>query len=126
MVKNRFLIIRIFLNLGVIILLLVIVSAIVNREKRSSLLAAGWVAFSAVLLLGMGWGTSENGLILYALYFGWAFLVLLFQLVEKIAEKLNMQFLVPVFSIGCAATLAVINIPAIMEMVRFAITNYPT
>lgn len=112
--------------LGIGILLLAVVSVIVNRKKRSSLVAAGWVVFSAVILLGMGWGTAENGLILYALYFGWALLVLLFQLVEKIADKLNVQFLVPVFSIGCAAALAVINIPAIMELVNFAITNYPT
>ena len=111
--------------IGIAILLFAIVSAVLNRDKRSSLLSAGWVAFSVVMLLGLGWGTKENGLILYALYFGWAFLVLLFQLVEKIEDSLNMKFLVPVFSIGCAATLAVINIPAIMEMVNFAITYFP-
>ena len=110
---------------GAAILLLVIVSAILNREKRSSMLSAGWVAFSGVILLGVGWGTKENGLILYSLYFGWAFLVLLFQLVEKIEDKLNVQFLVPVFCIGCAVVLAVVNIPAIMELVNFAITYFP-
>ena len=111
--------------MGVAILLLVIVSAILNRDKMSSLLAAGWAAFSIVILLVVGWGTKENGLILYALYFGWAFLLLLFQLVEKIADKLNMKFLVPVFSIGCAAALAAVNIPAVMEMVNFAIAYFP-
>lgn len=110
---------------GIVILLLVIVSAILNRDKRSSLLSAGWVAFSAVMLLILGWGTQENGLILYALYFGWAFLVLLFQLVEKVEEKLNVKFLIPIFSIGCAVVLAAVNIPAIMEMVDFAITYFP-
>ena len=110
---------------GIAILLLVIVSAILNRDKKSSQLAAGWVAFSVVMLLGLGWGTKENGLILYTLYFGWAFLVLLFQLVEKIENKLNTKFFVPVFSIGCAVVLAVINIPAILEMVNFAITYFP-
>lgn len=111
--------------MGIAILLLVVVSAILNRDKKSSLLSAGWVAFSLVMLLGLGWGTKENGLILYALYFGWAFLVLLFQLVEKIEDKLNVKFLIPVFSIGCAVVLAVVNIPAIMEMVNFAITYFP-
>lgn len=111
--------------MGIAILLLVVVSAILNRNKKSSLLSAGWAAFSVVMLLGLGWGTKENGLILYALYFGWAFLVLLFQLVEKIENKLNVKFLVPVFSIGCAVVLAVVNIPAIMEMVNFAITYFP-
>lgn len=111
--------------MGIAILLLVVVSAILNRDKKSSLLSAGWVAFSVVMLLGLGWGTKENGLILYALYFGWAFLVLLFQLVEKTEDRLNIKFLVPVFSIGCAIVLAVVNIPAIMEMVNFAITYFP-
>ena len=111
--------------MGVAILLLVIVSAILNRDKMSSLLAAGWAAFSIVILLILGWGTKENGLILYALYFGWAFLLLLFQLVEKISDKLNMKFLVPVFSIGCAAALAAVNIPAVVEMVNFAIAYFP-
>lgn len=111
--------------IGVAIVSLVIVSAVLNRDKKSSLLSVGWVAFSVVMLLGLGWGTKENGLILYALYFGWAFLVLLFQLVEKIEDKLNTKFLVPVIIIGCAVVLAVINIPAIMEMVNFAITYFP-
>ncbi len=111
--------------IGIAILLFAVVSAIVNRNKKSSLLAAGWIAFSVVLLLGLGWGTAENGLVLYVLYFGWAFLVLLFQLVEKIEEKLNVKFLTPVLSIGSAAALAAVNIPAIMEMVDFAIAYFP-
>lgn len=110
---------------GILILVLVIISVIWNRDKKSSLLAAGWVGFSLIMLLGLGWGTKENGLILYALYFGWAFLVLLFQLVEKVESKLNIKFLVPVVTMVAATALLVTNIPAIMEMVCFAITYYP-
>ena len=110
---------------GVLILALAIFSAFWNRDKKSSLLAAGWVGFSAVMLLGFGWGTQENGLILYALYFGWAFLVLLFQLVEKIESKLNVRYLTPVFSVCAVVALLIINIPSIMETVNFAITFYP-
>ena len=111
--------------IGILILVLVAISAIWNRDKKSSLLAAGWVGFSVIMLLGLGWGTKENGLILYSLYFGWAFLVLLFQLAEKIESKLNIKFLVPVVTIVAVVALLVINIPAIMEMVNFAITYYP-
>lgn len=111
--------------IGILILVLVAISAIWNRDKKSSLLAAGWVGFSVIVLLGLGWGTKENGLILYSLYFGWAFLVLLFQLAEKIESKLNIKFLVPVVTIVAVVALLVINIPAIMEMVNFAITYYP-
>ena len=110
---------------GIVIFALVLISVIWNRNKKSSLLAGYWVGFSVIMLFSLGWGTKENGLILYALYFGWAFLVLLFQLVEKIEDKLNIKFLVPVFSIGCSVVLAVVNIPAIMEMVNFAITYFP-
>ena len=110
---------------GILILILAVISAIWNRDKKSSLLAAGWVGFSVIMLLGLGWGTKENGLILYALYFGWAFLVLLFQLAEKIESKLNIKFLVPVVTIVLVVALLVVNIPAIMEMVNFAITYYP-
>lgn len=110
---------------GVLILVLVLFSAFWNRDKKSSLLAVGWVGFSVVMLLGLGWGTKENGLILYALYFGWAFFVLLFQLVEKIESKLNVRCLIPIFTVCTVAVLLVINIPAIMEMVNFAISYYP-
>lgn len=110
---------------GILILILVVISAIWNRDKKSSLLAVGWVGFSVIMLLGLGWGTKENGLILYALYFGWAFLVLLFQLIEKVESKLNIKFLVPVVTMIAVAALLTINIPAIMEMVNFAITYYP-
>lgn len=110
---------------GVVILLLAIVSTVLNRDKKSSLLAGGWVFFSVIILFVLGWGTEENGLILYALYFGWAFLVLLFQLVEKIESRLNVRFLIPVLSVGCAVVLAAINIPAIIDMVDFAIAYFP-
>lgn len=110
---------------GILMLVLVVISAVWNRDKKSSLLAAGWVVFSVIMLLGLGWGTKENGLILYALYFGWAFLVLLFQLVEKIESKLNIKFLIPVVTMVAVIALLVINIPAILEMVNFAITYYP-
>ena len=73
----------------------------------------------------MGWGTSENGLILYGLYFGWAFLALLMQLVKTIENRLNVGYLTPAVCVAGAIALAVVNIPAILEMVQFAITHYP-
>lgn len=112
-------------SLGIIILVLALISAILNRDKKSSQLAAGWICFSIIILVLLGWGTRENGLVLYALYFGWALLVLLFQLIEKIESKLNVNFILPVISVCVAAKLIGINIPAIMEMLNFAIVNYP-
>lgn len=110
---------------GIFILVLVVISAVWNHDKKSSLLSAGWVGFSIIILVGLGWGTQENGLILYALYFGWAFFVLLFQLVEKIESKLKIKFLIPVITIAAVTVLLMINIPAIKEMLSFATTYYP-
>lgn len=111
--------------LGIVILLLVFISIIINKNKRSSLISMGWIVFSIVILLGFGWGTKENGLILYALYFGWAFLVLLFQLVEKVEDVLRVKFIVPFFSVSCAFILLIVNLDSIMEMLRFAIKYFP-
>lgn len=110
---------------GVVILLLSILSAFLNRDKKSSLFTVSWLGFSVIMLWGLGWGTKENGLILYALYFGWPFMVLLFQLIEKITDKLNKKFLLPVICVGCIVVLALINIPAFSEMLDFAVTYYP-
>ena len=110
---------------GIAILLLSIVSAVMNRDKKSILLAAGWISFSVFMLVIFGYGTRENGLILYALYFGWAFLVLLFQLIEKIENKLNVKFLIPAVTVVCIPIMAMFNIPAITEMISFAVTYFP-
>ncbi len=111
--------------IGVILLILTVISAVINWKKISARLFAGWVVFSVVMLLIFGWGTAENGLILYSLYFGWAYIALLFQLVEKIEETFRIPHLVPIVSVGAAGLLATFNIPAIIEMTRFAVEYYP-
>lgn len=111
--------------IGIIILILVIVSAILNRNKKSSLLATYYIIFSIIILVILGWGTSENALILYSLYFGWAYFVLLFQLIEKIEEKLKINFLIPTTTIITTIIFLSINIPAIIDVIKFAITYFP-
>lgn len=111
--------------IGIFVILIISVSVILNRKKISSLIAGTWSLFSIVMLFGLGLGTAENGLILYSLYFGWAYMVLLFQLVEAIEDKLKIKFLIPVFSAIAVIVLLAFNIPAINEMIQFAITYYP-
>ena len=110
--------------LGIGILVLALVSAVVNREKLSSRIAAAWVAFSVVVLCVLGWGTQENGLILYALYFGWAFAMLLFQLVQRIGEKTKAAMGLPAVSAAAVIWLLVNNVPAMAQLLNFAVTYY--
>lgn len=110
---------------GVLILFLAILSVYLNRDKRISLYCGGWVFFSLVILFVLGWGTQENGLILYSLYFAWAFFVLLFQLLEKITQCAAHSFLFPFLCLVCSGVLLIANIPAAKELLHFAVTYFP-
>ena len=111
--------------LGILIIILAAVGGILNRDKIISVISMSWISFSFVLLLILGWGTTENGLILYSLYFGWAFLVLLYQLVEWLFEKIKLGFVTPIVCVGVSAFLLYKNLPAIMQMIDFAIEYFP-
>ena len=73
------------------------------------------------MLVILGWGTKENGLILYSLYFGWAYFVLIFQLLNNIFKnnkvfKIALIILILLMVIG--------YIPELFNIFKFAILNY--
>lgn len=105
---------------GVIILALAAISAIISRKDKIARVSAYWIIISIVILLILGWGTRENGLILYTLYFGWAYLILLFRLAERLFKKA-----LPIAIITAILILLSINIPSMLEMIGFAETCYP-
>lgn len=110
---------------GAVILILLVISMILNRDKKISRAAAAWTVFSFALLCIVGWGMRENGLILYTLYFGWAFHVLLFQLAERIESMWKIKHLTFAVSLSGAVLLAWMNIAAIGSLAAFAIAEYP-
>lgn len=110
---------------GIGILLLCVLSVALNRRDPLSCFAGFWVAFSALVLLVAGWGTQENGLILYSLYFGWAFPVLLYRLTERVGAMLSIPYLAGISSIIGSAILLAINAPAMAELIAFAMDAYP-
>lgn len=113
------------LNLvGLVILALALVSLLLNRHSRAARMAGCWILFSLALLVGLGWGTKENGLILYALYFGWAYVLLLFQLLLKLSRYLQATWLLVLFSLLITALLAGVNIPGILEIVHFGLEYF--
>ena len=82
-------------------------------------------SMDALLLLVIGWGSPENGMVLYSLYFSWAFFVLLFLLMDWIAEKGKMKLLVPAVSCVAAAALIVCNYHGMADLLAFATRYYP-
>lgn len=70
--------------IGILILVLCAVSFIWNRKDRFMQYAGGWVLVSIFILLCLGWGTHENGLVIYGLHFGWAYIALIYKLIERL------------------------------------------
>lgn len=54
-----------------------------------------------------------------------AFLLLLFELVAKIADRMKLSFLLPIVTVCTSAVLLAANIPAIGQLINFAVTYYP-
>lgn len=94
-----------------------------TRKDRASRMAGFWLVFSFLLLFGMGWGTQENGLILYSLYFGWAIWLLLFRLGQTLSARIPQ--LRPALYAVCLVGLLWQNLPAMARLLSFAIQNYP-
>ncbi len=109
--------------LGVAVLVLCAISLFLNRRDRASAYAGGWLVFSFLVLCLLGWGTQENGLILYSLYFGWTVWVLLFRLAERAEDKV--PHATAIVSILCLGLLAAVNLPALARLVQFAYAYYP-
>lgn len=109
--------------LGVIILILTIISFIINKKENIAKISFAWELFSIVILVLVGWGSAENGMVLYTLYFSWSYIVLLYLLLDKLLKKHRIIFstIIIVFIV----LLLVINTPSIIDLIRFGITHYP-
>jgi hypothetical protein len=110
---------------GIIILFICALGYFLSRKNRISQVCAAWIIVSLLVLWILGWGTMENGLILYCLYFGWAFLILIYRFVEYILTKLNLQILMPAFMLLFSVFMLVLNIQGMSEIIRFAAKFYP-
>lgn len=109
--------------LGVVVLALCALSVFLNRKDRTSILAGGWMVFSFLVLCLLGWGTQENGLILYALYFGWPVWLLLFRLGQRVEDKIPHAG--TILGILGMIALAAVNLPAMLGLIQFACAYYP-
>ena len=110
---------------GLVLLALATLSAVWNRDRKSCRVAFCWLLFSLLILVGYGWGTQENGLILYSLYFGWTFLTLLYQLVGKAECRWNVKYLTVTVGLVASAVMLAVNAIGISKIISFAISNYP-
>ncbi len=111
-----------FSKFGILILILCLISVIVNRKNKMALISGFWVLYSFVILCLIGFGTQENGLILYSLYFSWAFIILLYLLFMQIVRKPLIRFIVCIIVFSL---LLYINVPGLYDIINFGIMFYP-
>ena len=109
---------------GIVFLILSILGFILNRKNNFAKICMVWVVISFLLLCVIGWGTKENGLVLYSLYFSWAYIALVFMLIEKLFTKWKTARYV-IYSSAIIA-LVIVNFTGMYEIINFGIQHYPS
>lgn len=107
---------------GLCVLALAALGLWLNRKSGFARVCGCWALFSFALLPLMGWGTVENGLVLYSLYFGWAYLCLCWMALDVALKRLPRLRLAVQGAL--VAALAIVNAPALLAVVRFGMQYY--
>lgn len=108
--------------LGILLFVCVLCGFWLSRREWISKISMFWVLFSVLILFVIGWGTAENGLILYALYFAWAYLVLIYQLIVRVFQKTVVRNgIIMILTV----TMLVRNIYEVIQIYQFGATHYP-
>lgn len=112
---------------GLVIIILSILSAFINRKKPFARFSVFWLGFYFVLCACLGWGLvkTQNCLFLYSLYFNWAYFVLLFMLLQNILSRLHIKTALTFVCAAFSTVLLFINIPSFMNVIKFGLTYYP-
>ncbi|QOR36486.1 hypothetical protein IMX26_06665 [Clostridium sp. 'deep sea'] len=109
--------------LGVFLLLLAVVGFISNYKNKYALICFCWLCYSFIMLTLIGWGTTENGLILYSLYFSWAFISLWYFAIKTLFKK---SLVLKNITLLCIiAVIGYFNIEGFMDLIKFAFEYYP-
>lgn len=109
--------------LGLILLIAMLISFILNYKEKIVQFSFGWLLFSFIILCIIGWGTAENGLIIYAIYFSWAYFILIYMLIDRILKKfLKMRKIVISLII---LVMLLINALELWRIIEFGHTYYP-
>jgi len=115
------------LNLfGLILIILMIISFILNRKNKIVKYSFGWLVFSFIILVIVGWGTVENGLIIYGFYFSWAYFILVYTLIDKIFCKTpKIKFIIFIILFLSLIIYNIFLSGGILDIIKFGKEYYP-
>lgn len=108
-------------KIGVAIFIVAIIGFILNRKNKFAQFCLGWIFLSIIVLLIIGWGTTENGLILYSLYFSFAYVSLIYLFLRRIIKN-NTLFTAAIISISFI--ILILNLSELYNIFSFAIKYY--
>ncbi len=112
-----------FRRLGLAMLLCAIGGIAVKPKAWFTRICAVWMAFSLLLLGIVGWGTIDNGLMLYTLYFGWAFVAMAFQLGDWLLHRWKIPEIV--FFLLLILAVGITNVTALKAALVFSTQFFP-
>ena len=107
--------------IGVVILIYSLIGFYINRKNTMARISLFWIIFSFIVLCVVGWGAQENGMILYSLYFSWAYLILIFKFFQSISINRKMYNII--FGIFILI-MFVWNFYELCNIISFAIKYY--
>lgn len=108
-------------RLGILLLLICFVSFILNRKNKFAKISFLWIIFSFLVLCLFGWGTQENGLILYSLYFFWAYVSLICLFINKVFRNKYVKIFIYFIIIFI---MLYFNLFEFIKIVQFGIYHY--
>ena len=108
-------------RLGILILLICFVSFLLNRKNKFAKISFLWIIFSFLVLCLFGWGTQENGLILYSLYFFWAYVSLICLFINKVFKNKYVKIFIYFIIIFI---MLYFNLSEFIKIVQFGIYHY--
>ena len=111
--------------LGCFVFAACLLSLLLNRKKKIIRISGLWMFFSVIILVVIGWGTQENGLILYSLYFGWPCFVMIFELIQYIESKFNLKRFAVGFILITSIIMLAINVCGMIDLINFSVKYYP-
>ena len=111
-------------RIGLLVISLAVCGVIVSRKDSFSRICAAWMGFSLLLLGIVGWGAIDNGLMLYTLYFGWAFAAMVFRFLDWAFRRVRPLKLAVLLALILLLVLR--NATALREVLIFGTRFYPT
>lgn len=107
---------------GLVVFMLATLGFALNRKNTFSKICFAWILFSVALLPILGYGAYEDGFILYTYYFSWAFVCLIFKLVEKLLSK--WPKIKNTFYTLTIIPMTIINFYGIYQLIEFGMQYY--